>query len=379
MKWSKQQLDLQNSIAEMGEALSKDHIEWDKRAEFPWEKWQLIKDSGLLKLLVPEQYGGSGQDILTTMGVLEKLGYCCEDAGLNFVASTQTVSVGVPLLGFGTDAQKEKYLPRICSGETICAHAITEPTGGSDAFNMHTTATLKDNKYILNGSKTFISNGPIADLFAIYVLTDKDKGSMGGSTVFLIERDTPGLTIGQPIDKMGLRTSPLCELVFDHCEIPVENVLGKVGMGFSILDYVMKREVLCAFIISVGEMQRRLEKCIDFAKTRKQFGKSIGSFQSIANKIVDMKIGVITSRESLYRAGKLVQNKQNATIDLVIAKLMTSEKDVESALNAIQIFGGRGYMTEYGIEKELRNALAGTIYSGTSEIQRNRIAGMLGI
>ncbi len=379
MNWTEQQLALQSVVSQLGEALSKDHIEWDKRAEFPWEKWQFIKDSGVLKLPFPEEYGGSGQDILTTMGVLEQLGYCCEDAGLNFVASTQIVSVGMPLLRFGTDAQKAKFLPRISSGESICAHAITEASGGSDAFSMRTTAIVAKDKYILNGSKTFISNGPIADLFAIYVMTDKDKGVMGGTSVLLIERDTPGFEIGQPIEKMGLKTSPLCELIFNDCEIPVENVVGKIGMGFSILDYVMKREILCSFIISVGEMQRRLEKCIDYAKTRKQFGKSIGSFQAIANKIVEMKIGVTTSREALYRAGERVQNKQNATIDLAMAKLMASENNVASALNAIQIFGGNGYMVEYGIEKELRNSIAGTIYSGTSEIQRNRIAGMLGL
>jgi alkylation response protein AidB-like acyl-CoA dehydrogenase len=379
MKWNEQQLALQAAISRMGEALSKDHIEWDQRAEFPREKWELVKESGILGLLIPEQHGGCEQDILTTMGVLEILGYCCEDAGLNFVASTQIVSVGIPLLRFGTEVQKLKYLPQICSGECICAHAITEPSGGSDAFGMRTTAILKGDKYILNGSKTFISNGPIADLIAVYVLTDKDKGVMGGASVFLIERDTPGFNIGQPIKKMGLRTSPLCELFFNDCEIPVENVIGKIGMGFSILDYVMKREIIFSFIISVGEMQRRLEKCIDYAKTREQFGSSIGSFQAIANKIVNMKIGVSTSREMLYRAGKRVQSKKNATIDLAMAKLITSENNVASALDAIQIFGGNGYMVEYGIEKELRNSIAGTIYSGTSEIQRNRIAGMLGI
>ncbi len=379
MKWTEQQLELQHAVSEMGEALSKDHIEWDQRAEFPWEKWQSIKASGVLKVPFPKKYGGHEQDILTTMGVLEQLGYCCEDAGLSFVASTQIVSIGTPLLRFGTESQKAKYLEKICSGRTICAHAITEASGGSDAFAMRTTATLKDDKYILNGSKTFISNGPIADLFAIYAMTDKDKGVMGGASVLLLERGTPGFEIGEPIKKMGLNTSPLCELVFNDCEIPRENVLGKIGMGFSILDYVMKREILCSFIISVGEMQRRMEKCIEYAKTRKQFGKSIGSFQAIANKIVDMKIAVTSSREAVYRAGKKVQNNQNATIDLAIAKLITSENDVATALNAIQIFGGSGYMVETGLEKDLRNSIAGTIYSGTSEIQRNRIAGMLGL
>lgn len=379
MKGTDQQLVLQNAVSRMEKALSKDHIEWDQRAEFPWEKWQLIKESGILGLPFPEEYGGRGQDLVSTMGVLEQLGYSAEDSGLNFAVSTHIVSVGVPILRFGTEAQKAKFLPRICSGESIGAHAITEPVSGSDAFSMGTTAVVNKDKCILNGSKTFISNGPIADLFAVYAMTDKDRGAMGGSSVLLVERDTPGFEIGPPIEKMGLRTSPLCELFFEDCEIPIENVIGNVGMGFAILDYVMKWEILCSFIISVGEMQRRLEKCVDYAKTRKQFGQAIGSFQAIAHKIVDMKIGVTTSRESLYRAGKRVQRKQNATVDLAIAKLITSEYNVASALNAVQIFGGNGYMVEYGIEKDLRNSIAGTIYSGTSEIQRNRIASMLGI
>ncbi|HFD13460.1 MAG TPA: acyl-CoA dehydrogenase [Crenotrichaceae bacterium] len=379
MNWNEQQLALQNTVSQLGAELSKHHIEWDRRAEFPREKWQLISKSGVLGLLFPEQYGGTGQDLLTSMGVLEQLGHCCEDAGLNFVTSTQIVSIGIPLLRFGTDALKQKYLPDICSGERICAHAITEPSGGSDAFNMSTTAIFENDKYILNGSKAFISNGPIADLFAVYLLSDKNKGVMGGSSVFLVERGTPGFEIGEPIEKMGQRTSPLCELRFNNCEIPVDNLLGNIGMGFSILDYVMKHEVLCSFIINVGEMQRRLEKCIDYARNRKQFGQPIGSFQSVANKIVDMKIGVTQSREALYRAGKRVQNKQNATIDLAIAKLVTSENNVTSARDAIQIFGANGYMVEYGIEKDLRNAIAGTIYSGSSEIQRNRIASMIGL
>lgn len=366
-------------ISDLGNALSEDHIGWDQRCEFPWHKWQMIRESGILGLPFPAEYGGSDLDLVDTMKVLEALGYRCADSGLNMAVSTQIVSTGIPLQRFGNQQQKQNYLPRVCSGESICAHAITEPSGGSDAFNMRTLATAQGQKYILNGHKTLISNGPIADLFMIYAMTGRNQGALGGGTVFLVEKGIPGFSTGEPIPKMGLRTLQLCELIFEDCEIQAENMIAKKGLGFPILEYVMKWEILCGFAISVGEMQRRLEKCIDYAKSRKQFGHSIGSFQSIANRIVDMQVGVKTSREILYRTATKIQRKENATIDLAIAKLVTSEANVESALNAVQIFGGKGYMVEHGMEKELRNSIAGTIYSGTSEIQRNKIASMLGI
>lgn len=371
--------DLHGEISRLGKALSKDHIEWDQRAEFPWDKWQLIRESGVLRLPFPKEYGGLDQDLCTTMGVLEELGYSCEDGGLNLATTSHIVSVGVPLLRFGTTRQKAKFLPQVCDGARLCAHAITESTGGSDAFNMGTVAEKRSDSFILNGSKTFITNASTADLFAIYALTDKSRGALGGATVFIVERGTPGFRVGEPIPKMGLKTVPLCELIFEDCEVPAENVVGEVGLGFPILDYVMKWEITCGYITSVGEMQRRLEKCIKFAKTRKQYGQPIGKYQSISNKIVDMKMDVVIARECLYRAARRVQRKENATIDLAIAKVVASENDVKSAFDAIRIFGGRGYMTEYGIEKDLRNSVAGTIYSGSSEIHRNRIARMLGI
>lgn len=374
------QPDLVKALADLSGQLNEDHLVWDQRAEFPWHKWEIIKQLGLFGLPFPEDFGGLGQDITATMKILEALGYRCEDAGLNMATSTQMVSVGVPLFRFGSEAQKQHYLPKICSGEVACAHAITEPGGGSDAFGMATTAQLLDNgNYLLNGTKAFITNGPIANLFAIYAMTNPSLGALGGGSVFLVEQGTPGFSVGEPIPKMGLKTLQLAQLQFKECEIGANKILGTVGLGFPILEYVMKWEILCGFAINVGEMQRRLEKCIDYAKHRKQFGRPIGSYQAIAHKIVDMQIGVTTAREQLYRTAGKVQRKENATIDLAIAKVVTSEANVQSALNAVQIFGGKGYMAEYGIEKELRNAIAGTIYSGTSEIQRNKIASLLGL
>ncbi len=379
IEWTKEQQALRAAVTRVTGSLSEDHLESDESSEFPWQKWELIRQSNVIRLPFPSDYGGLDQDLSTTMYALEELGYGCEDGGLNLAVATDIVSVGVPLARFGSAEQKARYLGPICEGQSLCAHAITEPHGGSDAFSMATTAVRRGDKYVLNGRKTYISNSSIADLFAIYAITDKTRGTLGGASVFLVERDTPGFTVGPPIRTMGLRTTPLCELLFEDCEVAEKQIVGNPGMGFSILDYVMKWEVLCSFIIAVGEMQRRLEKCIAYAKTRKAFGSTIGRFQSIANKIVSMKIDVDTSRNWLYRTANRVQSKQNVTVDLAIAKLITSERNVASALNAIQIFGGYGYTVDCGIEKDLRNSVAGTIYSGTSEIQRDRIAKMLGL
>jgi len=378
-QWTDDQQALRNAVVAMGELLSKDHIATDRDHAFPRDKWDRLRETGLFGLPFDEQYGGLAQDLPTTMHVLEGLGYACRDAGLSFSASTHLVSAGVPLQRFGSVALKERYLPVICDGSVIGAHAITEPDGGSDVMGMRTTAKPDgDDHFVLNGSKTFISNGPIADLVMVYARTGK-AGSPAALTVFALETDTPGFSAGQPLEKMGLRSSPLSEIFLDNCRVPRSNIVGSMGAGFLVLDYVMKWEILCTFSVTLGEMQHRLERCIDYAKSRVLFGKPIGAFQSISNKLVEMKIGVENSRKWLFDTAEKLVRKQNVSVDLAIAKLVTSESNVASALAAIQIFGGHGYMTEHGVEKELRNAVGGTIYSGTSEIQRQRVATLLGL
>jgi alkylation response protein AidB-like acyl-CoA dehydrogenase len=232
--------------------------------------------------------------------------------------------------------------------------------------------------FVLNGSKAFVSNGPIADLVVIYARTG-NQADPSGITAFLAERGLPGFSAGAPTEKMGLRSSPLCELFLDDVRVPRDHVIGSVGAGFLILDYVMKWEILCSFIVNAGEMRHRLERCVSYARTRTQFGVNIGSYQSVSHKIVDMKIDLETSRNWLYATAAKLAANENVSVDIAISKLVASESNVRSALSAIQIFGGYGYTTEYGLEKELRNAVAGTIYSGTSEIQRERIAALLGL
>lgn len=377
-KWNSDQLALREGLARWYDDLSEGHVERDEEGAFPWDKWKLIQETGILSLPFDERWGGLGQDIVTTMFLLEGLGEGCRDGGLSFSVTTSICSTGVPLEQFGTDDQKKRYLPGICSGDVIGAHAITEAGGGSDAMKMLTKADRDGDEFVLNGSKTFVSNGPVADVIVVYARTRPDAGALG-ITAFLVDRDTPGLSVGKPMKKMGLRTSPLSELFFDDCRIPASRVLGRVGGGFMVLDFVMKREILFSFIVNVGEMQHRLDRCVEYAKTRVQFGRPIGSHQSIANRIVDMKIKLETSRKWLYDTGERLMAGENVTVDLAIAKLLTSESNVESSLSAVQIFGGHGYMTEQGLEKDVRNSVAGTIYSGSTEIQYNRVASMLGL
>jgi alkylation response protein AidB-like acyl-CoA dehydrogenase len=378
IEWNADQRALRAGLAQWNQALSADHVELDRAGTFSWDKWKLVRESGILALPFDERWGGLGQDLLTTMYVLEGLGEGCRDGGLTFSVTTTMASTGVPLERFGSTALKDAYLPRITAGDAIGAHAITEPDGGSDALRMRTRAERDGDHFVLRGSKAFVSNGPIADLFMVYARTHPDGGPLG-ITAFLVERDTPGLSVGPPMEKMGLRTSPLSELFLDDCRVPADRVVGRVGGGFLVLDHVMKREILLSFIVNVGEMQHRLDRCRSHVRERQAFGQPIGAFQSVANQVVDMKIGVETSRKWLYDTAARLGNGENVTTDMAIAKLVVSRANLASSLAAVQLFGGGGYLAELGLEKDVRNAVAGTIYSGTTEIQYNRIASMLGL
>lgn len=376
--WSERQDALRAGLNPWLDVVSAGHVELDALGEFPAANWATLADTGILGLPIEQRWGGLGQDLLTTMYVLEGLGQGCRDGGLSFSVCTHIVSTGIAVQRFGSEQLKGRYLPVVCSGDQIGAHAISEPDSGSDALAMRTRAERDGDHFVLNGSKAFVSNGPVAGLFVVYARTHPGGGPLG-VTAFLIERGTPGFECGQPVPKMGLRTSPLCELFFADCRVPAANVVGRVGGGFVVLDHVLKWEILCSFIVNAGEMRHRLDRCLQYAKTRIQFGRPIGSFQSVANKIVDMEIGLRTARGWLYDTAQRLLDGQNVTTDIAITKLLTSESNLASALAAVQIFGGNGYTAEYGLEKDLRNAVAGTIYSGTSEIQRNRIASMLGL
>ncbi len=342
------------------------------------DKWELACRSGILRLPFEPRFGGRGEDLLTTMYALESVGHAWGDGGLAFSVSSHIVSTGVPIQRFGSDALKERWLPRLCDGAAIGAHAITEPSGGSDALSMQTHARDCGGHYVLDGVKTFITNAPVAGAIVVYASTKPEAGALG-VTAFLVDARSPGLHVGAPIRKMGLAGSPMAELRLDGCEVGADSVIGRPGAGFFVLDHVMKWEILCSFSASVGAMQRRLERCVEHARTRRQFGRPIGAFQAVSHKIVDMRIAIETARRWLYDTAARFLAGEDTTADIAIAKLVASEANVSSALAAVQIFGATGYTTGCGLEADLRDAVAGTIYSGTSEIQRNRIAATLGL
>ncbi|MFD9738381.1 acyl-CoA dehydrogenase family protein [Umezawaea sp. NPDC059074] len=378
LDWSEDQQDLRAGVRQWCDALNVGGPERERAATFDRDAWKLVRGSGVLGLPFGTEWGGLDQSLLTTMYVLEEFGRRCHDGGLCFSVTTHLVSAGVPLQRFGSRALKDRYLPGVCDGSTIGAHAISEPGSGSDALTMRTTAVRRGDHWVLNGSKTFVSNGPVADVIVIYARTDPDAGPLG-VTAFLVETTTPGLTVGGSIEKMGLRTSPFAEVFLDDCVVPATNVVGRVGSGFLVLDHVMKWEILCSFVVNVGQMRHRLERCVDYARTRVQFGAPIGSFQSVANRIVDMRTATETAAKWLYDTAERMERGHNVTTDIATSKLVASQANVDTALAAIEVFGGNGYTTEYGLEAELRNAVPGVIYSGTSDIQRNRIAKMLGL
>ncbi|MGW5049991.1 acyl-CoA dehydrogenase family protein [Actinokineospora sp. NPDC004072] len=378
IEWTDEQRSLRAAMAEIGAEVGVGHLDRDRDGEFSRSGWALAAGSGLLGLPFDPAHGGLGADLLTTMHVLEGLGESCRDSGFSFSVATHLVSTGVALHRYGSAELKARYLPAVCDGSSIGAHAITEPDAGSDMMAMRTTAVDRGDHFELNGSKAFVSNGSVAGMYVVYARTGK-PGSPGAITAFLVERGTPGLHVGSPVAKMGLRTSPLAELFFDGCRVPRANAIGGVGAGFLVLDHVMKWEILLSFVINAGEMAHRLRSCVDYARGREQFGKPIGSYQSVSNKLVDMRIGLETARKWLYDTGAKLAANADVTTDIAITKLVVSEANVASALAAVQVFGGYGYLAEHGVEKQLRDAAAGTIYSGTSEIQRQRVAAMMGL
>lgn len=377
---SKEQLALRENIVRFSqEVLNQNLVERDRTQEFSRDLWKRCGDIGIQGLPVPEEYGGSGLDPLSCAVALEALGYGCHDGGLVFSLCAHLLSCVVPISEFGTDVQKKRYLPGLCDGTLVGVHAMSEPGSGSDAFALKTRADRDGDGFRINGTKTFISNGPVADLIIVFALTDAKKGYYGGVTAFLVERTTPGFQVTQRFEKMGLRTSPLGELSFENAYVPADAVLGGVGAGSGIFTHAMDWERTCLFAAHIGTIERLVERSIAHARTRSQFGQPIGKFQAISHRIVDMKVALEAARLLTYRAASRLGRTRTVSMDAAMTKLFVSESLVKTALDAIQIHGGYGYMTEYEVERALRDAIGSTIYSGTSEMQRNIIARWLGL
>ncbi|MEZ4729014.1 MAG: acyl-CoA dehydrogenase family protein [Caldilineaceae bacterium] len=377
--WSEEQIAFKRAVINFAQnELNEDVIARDQQGEMSRDLWKKCADFGLLGLAVPEQYGGADVDILTTMLVMEGFGYGCRDNGLCFALNAQMWSVQHPILTFGTEAQKQKYLPQLCNGELIGAHGMSEADSGSDAYSLRTQATRVNDGYVLNGAKMFVTNAPIADLAVVFATVDPAQKS-GGVTAFLVEKGTPGFSVSRDIAKMGLRTAPMGELLLTDCFVPAENRLGPEGAGTAIFNSSMEWERSCILGSHIGAMERQLELCIRYARTRRQFGQAIGKFQSVANRIAEMKMRLETARLLLYKVAWLKKRGKSAVMEAALAKLYLSECFVQSSLDAIRTHGGYGYMTEFEIERDLRDAIGGILYSGTSDIQRLIIARLLGL
>ncbi|WP_299963932.1 acyl-CoA dehydrogenase family protein [uncultured Roseobacter sp.] len=370
---------LTDGLSRWKDALNAGWIEDDQQGCFGTGRWQALVDAGLTGLVTSEDFGGMDLAAAELAEVLEHLGYICEDAGLGFSLATHLCSTCVPLKTFGSDALREELLPDLVSASRVGAHAITEAHSGSDAFAMKTTAVRDGDAYVISGDKCFISNAPIADICVIYARTHPTKGALGGFSAFAVDCDSPGFTIGKPRKKMGLRTAPMADLYLSDVRVPASRLIGREGQGFVMLDAVMRWEILCVFAIQVGEMRRQFEACLAYAKERQQFGARIGSFQAVSHRIADMHMRLQSARSWLARMVAALEGGGQASLEFAGAKLAISEAHVANAMDAVTLHGGTGYMSETGIEAQMRNAMGGLIYSGTSDIQKNRIAAILGL
>ena len=348
----------------------------DEEERFPEETFKKLADMHLLGLTVPEQYGGGGAGYLEYAMVVEEIGAACGSTGLSYAAHN---SLGCgPIVYFGTEEQKQKYLPNLTSGKYLGAWGLTEPGAGSDAAGQKTTAVLNGDHYVLNGSKNFITNSPYAGVFTIMAMTDKSKGNKGISA-FLVEPEWEGFSISKHEKKMGMRGSPTCSLAFDNIKVPVENLSGEVGTGFKQAMITLDSGRISIGALALGLAEGAYRVALDYAKERQQFGQPIGKFQAIQFMLADMSMQISAARHFLYNAARLRDAGQPFKLEACYAKLYASEIATKVALDAVQILGGYGYTRDYPVERMVRDAKLCEIGEGTSQVQRIVIAKQLGL
>lgn len=374
-----QQRELREQTIEFAHShLAKDLVQRDEERSFDTEQWAQCANQGVLGAYIPEGYGGRGLDILSTIVLLEALGYGCADNGLTLGLNGQMWAVQEPILRFGSEEQKQHFLPKLVDGSMLGAHAMTEVGSGSDTYSLQTTATPTAEGYVLNGRKSYVGLAPVCDMALVFATTDPALGRWGISA-FLVENDNPGMTREADRAKMGLRTAPLGDLVFANCEVATEMRLGPEGAGASIFGDSMEWERSFIFASHVGSMERQLDQAIHTARTRQQFGQPIGNFQSVSNRIADMKLRLETAQLLLYKSAWLMDQGEPNTMLAALTKLHLSESFVASSMDAIRVHGATGYLAEFGVERDLRDSVGGLIYSGTSDIQRQLVARLLGL
>lgn len=338
--------------------------------------WSRCADFGLFMLPVPGKYGGLEEELPGIVAIMEGIGAGSDEAGIMFSVNVHIWACILPVLHFGTEEQKERLLPCLINGKSIGAHGISEENAGSDVWNLETTYEEDENGYTLDGIKNYITNGPLADVFIVYARQKGSKG-MKGVSCFIAERGMKGFTIGKPVEKMGLELSPLSSVYFNDCLLPKANLLGQKGQGMNVFNHTMEYERTLLLSFQIGLMERQLKRCVEFAGKRRQFNHRIIDFQSVSNKLADMKVRLEASRLLSYKVVNEKMENRSIFLPSSIAKLFISESLVQNSMCAMEIFGACGYIKEYGIEQSLRDSMGSKFYSGTSDIQRNIISGLI--
>ena len=367
----------QKMICELARRIAEEKIKpvrehYDETEEFPWPIVQELAKVDLCGVYIPEEYGGTGGGVFELCLAVEEL--CKIDGGIALVLAATALAT-FPIMLFGNDEQKRKYLPDVAAGKKLAAFALTESGAGSDATAIQTAAKKEGDSYILNGTKCFITNGGEAQIYIVIAMTDKTKGSRGASA-FIVEKDTHGFSFGKKEKKMGIRGSATRELIFNECKIPQDNLLGREGQGFIIAlkTFDVSRPGVAAQALGIAA--GALEDAINYSRERVQFGQSISSFQAIQHLLADMATEVEASRALIYATARMIDNdpKIRVTKEAAMCKLLASDVAMKVTTDAVQVYGGYGYMREYPMEKRMRDAKITQIYEGTNQVMRNEIA-----
>jgi alkylation response protein AidB-like acyl-CoA dehydrogenase len=360
--------DLARQIAE--EKIVPVRAELDETGEFPWDIMKVLAQSDLFGLFIPEEYGGLGKGCLELCVAVEELSRACLGVSTTYAAN----ALGTyPLLLFGSDDQKKKYLPDIAAGKRLVAFGLTEANAGSDAGGTQTTAKLDGNEYIINGTKQWITNGGEAEIYTIIAITDRSKGPRGASA-FVVEKGTPGFTFGKKENKMGIRASATTELIFDNCRVSKENLIGKEGAGFLVAMKTLDSSRTGVGSQGVGVAQGAYEEAVKYAKKRVQFGHPIISFQAIQHMLADMGTSIEAARSLVYAVARFIDSgAKDVSKESAMSKVFATDVAMKVTVDALQVTGGTGYMKEYPLEKMMRDAKILQIYEGTNQIQRNVI------
>ncbi len=346
-------------------------IERDENAEVPLAQMKQLGELGFMGIMVPEKWNGAGMDTVSYALAMEEISRI--DASAGVMVSVNNSLVCQIFLDWANDQQRNAYLKKLATGEWLGAFSLSEPQSGSDASNMLTFAEKSNGHYILNGTKNWVSNGISSDIVIVFALTEKGIGHKGVSA-FIIEKGTPGLSTGKKEEKLGIRGSDTCELYFENCKIPKENLIHEEGSGFRIAMKALNGGRIGIGAQALGIAQASLDRALEYSKERKQFGKSISSFGIIKSKLAQMATNIDASRLLVYRAAMLKDNHKPYTKEAAMAKLFASQTAMDASRDCVQIFGGYGFMQEYGVERLMRDAKITQIYEGTSEIQELVIA-----